>query len=95
MNEFKKSLEVKTDKKTDDKKEDLNKDRAKIIEELLRKYNDYQVCYINRRDSHIYFFKKSKELDLAGKSQHNKILPLAQLKAINEKVKELGWYEAM
>ena len=40
MNEFKKSLEVKTDKKADDKKEDLNKDRAKIIEELLRKYNE-------------------------------------------------------
>lgn len=53
--------------------------------------NDYQVCYINKRDSHIYFYKKSKELDLAGKSQHNKILPLAQLQAINEKVKELGW----
>lgn len=55
--------------------------------------DNYTCNYENKRHSHIYFYKKSKTLDLASNYDNNKILPLAQLQAINEKVKELGWIE--
>lgn len=51
--------------------------------------NPYNICYRNKRGSHIYFAINDKSLDLAGEENGHKIITYKQLQAINKKCKEL------
>ena len=69
----------------------------KMFRELGYKGN--ANCFQNRHGSHIYFDNQCKTIEVSGRGTgkwrdcKNKIITLAQLQAINEKVKELGWLE--
>ena len=76
----------------------LSLEKEKTADEMFEelgyklKYQDTNnICYRNSYESHIYFRKNDKTIDLAGRNNTNKIIKLEQLQAINKKCEELGW----